>query len=89
VLVANGANINKAGEDKNTPLHYAAMLGKLEAVRCLVALGALNLPDRYGNKPADLATDHEHVHRFLRQTASNQSLEPTAGRCGSRLNDDL
>ncbi len=65
VLVENGANINKAGEDKNTPLHYAAMLGKLDAVRCLVELGALNLKDRYGNTPADLAADHEDVHQFL------------------------
>ena len=66
VLVANGADINKAGEDSNTPLHYAAMLGKLEAVRCLAQLGAVNSKDRYGNTPADLAEDHKDVHDFLK-----------------------
>jgi ankyrin repeat protein len=66
VLVANGAGLNKPGEDNNTPLHYAAMLGKLAAVHCLVELGALNSKDRYGNTPAELAYDHKDVHDFLK-----------------------
>ena len=45
---ANGADINKQGEDSNTPLHYAAMLGHLAATQCLVALGAANARDMYG-----------------------------------------
>src|SRR5258706_14216028 len=65
VLVENGADINKRGEDRNTPLHYAAMLGHLAAAQCLVALGAANERDMYGNFPIDLAQDHNDVRAFL------------------------
>jgi ankyrin repeat protein len=65
ILVANGADINKAGEDDNTPLHYAAMLGRLSATKALVALGAANARDRYGNLPIDLAFEHPEVKEFL------------------------
>ena len=65
ILVENGADINKRGEDQNTPLHYAAMLGKQQAVERLVTLGAKNLQDRYGNTPKQLAVDHLAVHEFL------------------------
>jgi uncharacterized protein len=65
VLVANGADINKPGEDGNTPLHYAAMLGHLAATRALVVLGAANARDRYGNLPVDLASERPDVKVFL------------------------
>ncbi len=65
VLVANGADINKPGEDDNTPLHYAAMFGKLSAIEALVSLGAANPRDRYGNYAIDLCQDHEDVRAFL------------------------
>jgi ankyrin repeat protein len=65
VLVANGAEINKPGEDSNTPLHYAAMLGQLSATQLLVRLGAANTRDRYGNLPVDLAAEHPEVKAFL------------------------
>jgi ankyrin repeat protein len=65
ILVANGADIDKRGEDDNTPLHYAAMLGQLAATQCLVELGAANCRDRYGNRPIDLADDHADVRKFL------------------------
>lgn len=64
-LVENGADLNKAGEDRNTPLHYAAMAGHLEAVQCLVKLGAKNLNDMYGNSPRHLAKGHPEVEAFL------------------------
>lgn len=65
VLVSNGAVIDKAGEDQNTALHYAAMLGHLAATECLVELGAANKRDMYGNRPIDLARAHPQVHAFL------------------------
>ena len=65
VLIANGACIDKRGEDDNTPLHYAAMLGKLDAVKCLLEMGARNLKDRYGNTASALAENHRKVHSFL------------------------
>lgn len=65
VLVENGADIDKRGEDQNTPLHYAAMLGQQSAVERLVTLGAKNLTDRYGDTPKQLAIDHLTVHEFL------------------------
>jgi uncharacterized protein len=66
VLIAGGADLNKLGEDGNTPLHYAAMFGHLSAVQTLVALRAVNIRDRYGNLPVDLARDHPAVHEFLK-----------------------
>jgi uncharacterized protein len=67
VLVSNGADINKRGEEGFTPLHYAVEQNKLEAVRCLVSLGAANLKERHGNTPAQLAKilGHEAVYQFL------------------------
>jgi len=65
VLVANGADINKRGEDDNTPLHFAAMMGHLPATQALVELGAANTRDRYGNLPIDLAALYPKVRAFL------------------------
>ena len=64
ILIANGADIDKQGEDRNTPLHYAAMLGRLDAAKRLVELGAACLEDVYGNTPSQLAADPE-VNRYL------------------------
>jgi ankyrin repeat protein len=65
ILVVNGADMNKRGEDDNTALHYAAMMGHLAAAQCPVELGAANLRDIYGNLPIDLATNHSQVTAFL------------------------
>jgi ankyrin repeat protein len=67
LLVGAGADIDKAGEDRNSPLHYAAMLGKFDAVKCLVELGAKCSQDRYGNTPSKLATEHTDVSKYLLQ----------------------
>jgi uncharacterized protein len=61
VLVANGADINKLGEEGFTPLHYAAEQGHLDTVRCLLSLGAANLQDRNGNTPSSLAKGLGHT----------------------------
>ncbi len=84
LLVANGANINKPGEDGNAPLHYAAMLGQLSATKALVGLSAANTRDRYGNFPVDLAADYPDVKAFLDRAAMlpNPSLHLT---CYSEL----
>ena len=65
ILVANGVDIDKRGEDDNTALHYAAMLGHLSATQCLVELGAANTRDMYGNLPIDLAGEHADIKAFL------------------------
>jgi ankyrin repeat protein len=67
VLVANGADINKPGEEGFTPLHYAAEQDHLEAVRSLVSLGAANLQDRNGDTPSRLAKalHHTAIYDFL------------------------
>lgn len=67
ILVSNGANINKPGEDMNTPLHYAAMGGQFETVKCLVQLGAKNLKDRYGNCARKLAMGHDTIEKYLEE----------------------
>ena len=55
VLVANGADIDKRGEDGFTALHVAAEQNRLEAVKCLVSLGAANLENDDGDTPRQLA----------------------------------
>jgi ankyrin repeat protein len=64
VLAAGGADINKRGEDNNTPLHYAVMMDHLAAAQALVELGAARLEDIYGNT-ASMLTDDEDVRRYL------------------------
>jgi ankyrin repeat protein len=65
ILIAAGAVINKPGEDHNTPLHYAAMMGHLGAAMALVDLGAVCSKDRYGNVPSELAREHAVVYEYL------------------------
>lgn len=67
VLVRNGADINKPGEEAFTPLHYAAEQDRLTAVDRLIQLGAANLKDRDGNTPAQLARilGHDAVYDVL------------------------
>ena len=40
VLIASGAQVNAIGDLGNTPLHQAAMMGKVDSVRKLLQLGA-------------------------------------------------
>lgn len=56
VLLANGADINAAGEDSDTPLHRAVAGGSAAMIRFLVSSGAnVNVPDRYGVSPLQAA----------------------------------
>ena len=65
ILVKAGADLNKTGEDENTPLHYAAMLGHVAAVKRLVTLGAKCSRDHYGNTPSMLATNSQDLRHYL------------------------
>ncbi len=66
LLLENGADLGKPGEDGNTPLHYAAMFGHLAVVRELVAAKTPNSRDRYGNLPIDLVGSHPELQAYLR-----------------------
>jgi uncharacterized protein len=72
-LVTQGADVNARTRDEDqTPLHFAAAMGKMKAVEALVALGAeLTMKDSRGRTPLDAAervglTD---VVAFLRRAA--------------------
>jgi uncharacterized protein len=67
VLVENGADINKQGEEGFTPLHYAAEQDHLEAVQCLISLGAKNLRNVDGDTPKELAQvlGHDAIFNYL------------------------
>jgi ankyrin repeat protein len=69
ILVQNGADINKRGEDGFTPLHFAAEQNRLDAVKCLVSLGAANLMDDDGDTPLKLARvlGHNEIVQFLEE----------------------
>jgi ankyrin repeat protein len=61
VLLDAGADIN-AGEGGNTPLHGAAMFGKLAMVEWLLAHGANPNPIDYeGQTPMQRAREHGHL----------------------------
>lgn len=55
VLVSNGANIDKAGENGFTPLHYAVEQNMPDAVKTLLRLGAKSLTNHDGRTPGELA----------------------------------
>ena len=65
-LVEAGSDVNKKGEDGNTPLHYAAMMGQFETVKALVELGAKPSKDMYGYTQADVAVRYPAIQAFLR-----------------------
>lgn len=67
ILVSAGADVNKTGEDDNTPLHYAAMLGNFDAAKRLVESGARCMKDIYGNTPAQLAYKYPAIQKYLEQ----------------------
>ena len=53
LLVAHGADVNAAnGREKNTPLAFAVMAGRMEVVQVLVESGAaVNVMDAFGHQP--------------------------------------
>lgn len=67
VLVANGAEIDKPGEDGFTPLHCAAVQDKELAVGTLLRLGARNQRCNNGHTARELAEflNHERIVTLL------------------------
>jgi len=59
-LVRSGASVDQRDADQQTPLHYAASCGHLEALRCLLELRAnLELCDSDGQTCYDVADDEQ------------------------------
>ena len=60
-LLEQGCDIERATLDGHTALHYVAMGGSLEVSELLLRFGAkLDVRDKKGNTPADLATQNGH-----------------------------
>ena len=61
LLAASGARINEIGDMGYTPLHNAAIVGRLDIVEKLLVLGAdPNIQDEEGNTPAIVALMGRH-----------------------------
>jgi ankyrin repeat protein len=75
VLIASGAQVNAIGDLGNTPLHQAAMMGKIDSVRKLLALGAdpslRNEFDQTAMEVAELGGHHE-IAEILKEVHSAQ-----------------
>ena len=75
-LASRGADINaRAREGAQTPLHFAASMGRIKAVEALVALGAdPAAQDANGRTPLDVAERAEFadVAAFLKHAASDE-----------------
>ena len=72
VLIASGAKVNAVGDIGNTPLHSAALMGKVDAAKRLIELGAdLMLKNELGQKAVDVAEigRHDKLANFLRGVA--------------------
>lgn len=78
-LVKRKCNINAAAQDKRTPLHLAACLGKLPIVKILLEEGKCNpnLKDRWGATPLDdaLKLGHKQVFDFMKKKGAKSSQD--------------
>ena len=61
-LLANGANVNqRTWQERQTALHFAALRGRAETIKLLLAGGAdTELRDHKGQRAIDLASRHGH-----------------------------
>jgi ankyrin repeat protein len=71
LLVRHGASVNVIGRDGRTPLHRAAMFGRAEDVKLLLALGAqADIRDEVGLTAWDLAASYPDVRTVLAGSGS-------------------
>ena len=67
-LVDEGADVNRQGNDKDTPLHLAARWNNTEAARLLFDSGAdINLKNDHNETPLDVVRKGSKVERLLLQ----------------------
>ncbi len=69
VLLANGADVNIAGDIGYTPLHYAAAKGNTDIIKILLKAGANpNLTDEFDDTPLKVAErgHHDGAAKLLR-----------------------
>ncbi|KAH8266368.1 hypothetical protein KR038_007510 [Drosophila bunnanda] len=77
-LVRSGASVDQRDADQQTPLHYAASCGHLEALQCLLALQANpQLCDSDGQTCYDVADD-EQISGVLRAERQRLSESESA-----------
>lgn len=77
MLLQNGANVRCLSEDKNTPLHFAAMEGCADIVRCLLEYRAPTfLKNINGETPMVIASKQGHttVAELLAVAAKNEGI---------------
>ena len=62
LLTASGARVNSIGDMGFTPLHYAAMIGRIEIANKLLALGAdPSIRNEFGETPMEVAINGSHA----------------------------
>jgi hypothetical protein len=82
LLVAGASTEALSGEDKTTPLHYAARAGAVGPIGLLVGAGAdLHAMDADGNRPLHLAAGPKCLEaaRLLIRLGASPSLKNQAG----------
>ena len=75
-LINKGFSINDRDNNNNTPLHYAAEGGSLEAVKILVKNGAdINAVNNDGLKPIDMVKPYEEEIKKYLLTFNKKSVD--------------
>ena len=79
-LLRNGAYVNATDENNETPLHWAAKMGKVAVLRLLIKEGAdINAPTASGVTPLAMAIDckHQGIVNILRSTPGIENTSST------------
>ena len=80
LLLNNGADVNKSGDDGYSPLHGASKLGNADAVHVLLKAGAdANAVDNHGETALHIAARYGHLD-VVRVLAERWPTNPLAWR---------